>query len=165
MKKLSKRQLGAILSILIFILATSTSYLILNQFYKFGKAEITTEEGEIYPTPNNRLLAIGIGVSMGIVSLVVWEGGGSVQPDTISIMLHNGLEDLTVRDLEIVRTMMRKDKFTIPELQEHTTTSRQSIWRLVKKLKSEGLIDETNEKKLPKSGRGKPSRVYKYVGP
>ncbi|KXB08407.1 hypothetical protein AKJ56_01440 [candidate division MSBL1 archaeon SCGC-AAA382N08] len=169
MKKLQKRYYGVLVSIVVFVIATGASYIVLNKAYGSEHPRIETAGEDASPVPSprgnvNEYLAIGIGASMGIVSLAVWEGGSSVQQDTISIMLHSGLEDLTVRDLEIVRIMRRKEKFTIPELQKYSPASRQSIWRLVNKLDEKDLVEETGDKQLPSSGRGKPSKVYRYVG-
>lgn len=168
MERISKLQYGIIITLTIFAASSVVSFSILNNYYQ--EADLPTVEGEELPerapfVPRNRNLAIGIGVSMGLVAFAMWQGSEKIQQDAISIMIHRGLEDLTVRDLEIVRRIMKKEQFTIPELKKHTSVSRQSIWRLVKKLEEKELIKESGKKRLPSSGRGKPSQVYEYIGP
>lgn len=165
MRKVSKLQYGMIIALIVFVAATVGSFLVLNSLYESRGTPATQSEDVSYKMPGNRIFAVGIGATMGLVALVMWQGSSSIQQDTISIMLHRGLEDLTVRDLEIVRRMMKKEEFTIPELQKHTPASRQSIWRLVKKLEEKELVKKTDRNRLPSSGRGKPSQVYEYIGP
>lgn len=195
LKKISRRQLGILISLAIILAATGISYVSIEKLYDqtedeggtkidnarysadteekpAGGAALSSESAKGASRSsqdpfekNIPFVSLGIGISMGIVSLIMWEGSKRTGGDAISMLIHRGLEDLTVRDLNITRQMIVKGEFTIPELLNHTSASRQSVWRLVNKLTEEGLVKKTDEKRLPKSGRGKPSQVYRYVGP
>ncbi|MFP4005119.1 MAG: hypothetical protein ACLFUR_00160 [Candidatus Hadarchaeia archaeon] len=184
--EITKRKKGILISVFVVLIAFGISYLAIDNLYDHsGKPasagleeeftdKLTEEESRNLGEESNQedtfnknipFISLGIGISMGIVSLLMWEGGTQPRNDPISLLIHKGLEDLTVRDLNITRQMMIKNEFTIPELLKHTSASRQSVWRLVNKLQDEGMVEETSEKRLPKSGRGKPSQIYRYVGP
>lgn len=50
---------------------------------------------------------------------------------------------------------------------KETRASKITVWRTVQKLVEQGLVQQTEQTKLAANGmggRGKPSRVYKYVG-
>lgn len=103
-----------------------------------------------------------------IISTIIGAGlltKQELRGDAASKLLEEGLENLTVRDLEIFSQILRMGEFTIPELMQKTGTSKVTTWRTVKKLVEEGLVEETDEKKPPSKGlggRGKPSKVYRF---
>ena len=123
----------------------------------------TTETKPINAWP----IAAGIGISMGVMVFAVWVGYQEMRGSATSTLLEHGLHDMTVRDVEIVGHIMKLEEFTIPELMKLTKASKITIWRTVKKLVEQGLVQPTEETKLAANGlggRGKPSRVYRYVG-
>lgn len=74
---------------------------------------------------------------------------------------------MTVKDVEIVGHIMELKEFTIPQLMKRTNTSKITVWRTVQKLVKQELVQPTEQTRLAANGlggRGKPSRVYKYVG-
>lgn len=123
----------------------------------------TTETKPIDVLP----IAAGIGIAMGVVVLAVWAGYRQMWGGATSTLLEQGLHDMTVRDVEIVGYLMELKKFTIPELMKLTKASKITVWRTVQKLVERGLVQPTEQTKLAANGlggRGKPSRIYKYVG-
>ncbi|MDH5685233.1 MAG: hypothetical protein OEY73_01690 [Hadesarchaea archaeon] len=123
----------------------------------------TTETNPINAWP----IATGIGIAMGVMVFAVWAGYQEMRGSATSTLLEHGLHDMTVRDVEIVGHIMKLGKFTIPELMKLIKASKITIWRTVKKLVEQGLVQSTEETKLAANGlggRGKPSRIYRYVG-
>ena len=122
----------------------------------------TTETKPINALP----IAAGIGIAMGVVVLAVWAGYRRRWGGATSTLLAHGLRDMTVRDVDIVGHIMERREFTIPELMKLTKTSKVTVWRTVQKLVERGLVRLTERTKLAANGlggRGKPSRVYKYI--
>jgi hypothetical protein len=118
--------------------------------------------------PINALpIAASIGIAMSLIVFGVWVGYRRVWGDATSTLVDHGLQDMTVRDVEIVGEMIEMKEFTIPELMGRTHTSKLRVWRIVQKLDQRGIVKST-EKTKPAAGglggRGKPSRVYHYVG-
>jgi predicted transcriptional regulator len=108
-----------------------------------------------------------IGISMGFMVFSVWIGYKRMWGDATSTLLEQGLHDMTVRDVEIVGQIIDLEEFTIPELVRQTGASKITVWRTVQKLTEQGLIKQIEQTKPASNGlggRGKPSRVYKYVG-
>jgi predicted transcriptional regulator len=63
--------------------------------------------------------------------------------------------------------MMELKEFTIPQLIKETRASKLTVWRTVQKLVEQGLVQSTEQTRLAANGlggRGKPSRVYRYIG-
>ncbi|KUO40927.1 MAG: hypothetical protein AVW05_03130 [Hadesarchaea archaeon DG-33] len=123
----------------------------------------TTETKPVNAWP----IAAGIGISMGVMVFAVWAGYQEMRGSATSTLLEHGLHDMTVRDVEIVGHIMKLEEFTIPELMKLTKTSKITIWRTVQKLVEQELVQPTEQTKLAANGlggRGKPSRVYRYVG-
>ena len=123
----------------------------------------TTETKPINALP----IAASIGIVMGVVVFAVWVKHREMWGGATSTLLEHGLHDMTVRDVEIVGHIMELKKFTIPELMKLTKTSKITVWRTVQKLVEQGLVQPTEQTKLAANGlggRGKPSRVYRYVG-
>jgi hypothetical protein len=111
-------------------------------------------------------MTLGIAVSMAV--LAVWAGYQRMWGGATSTLLEHGLHDMTVRDVEIVGYMMQLDEFTIPELMKMTRASKITVWRVVQKLVEKGLVQQTEKTRLAANGlggRGKPSIVFRYVGP
>jgi len=118
--------------------------------------------------PINALpIAASIGIAMSLIVFGVWVGYRRVWGDATSTLVDHGLQDMTVRDVEIVGEIIEMKEFTIPELMGRTHTSKLRVWRIVQKLDQRGIVKST-EKTKPAAGglggRGKPSRVYKYIG-
>ncbi len=164
-----KNYFGIILAIVIFISASAISFFALDYISEDGtqnglhtpdETERETSDG-----PDPASLSLAIGASMGALAFAVWVGSRQFEKDATTMLLENGLEDMTVRDVNMVRHMMNMGEFTVPELVEKTEVSRTSVWRLVKRMVDSNLVEETEEEKLPKSGRGKPSKIYRYKGP
>lgn len=108
-----------------------------------------------------------IGISMGFMVFSVWIGYKRMWGDAASTLLEQGLRDMTVRDVEIVGQIIDLKEFTIPELIRQTGASKITVWRTVQKLIEQGLVKQIEQTKPAANGlggRGKPSRVYKYVG-
>jgi predicted transcriptional regulator len=112
-------------------------------------------------------ISASIGIAMGFMVLAAWVGYRRMWGDAATTLLEQGLHDMTVRDVEIVGQIMDLKEFTIPELVRRTRASKITVWRTVQKLIKQGLVHPTERTKLAANGlggRGKPSRVYKYVG-
>ena len=112
-------------------------------------------------------IAASIGITMGLMVFAVWIGYRRMWGDAASTLLEQGLHNMTVRDVEIVGQIMDLKEFTIPELMRRTHVSKITAWRTVQKLIERGLVEPTEQTKLAANGlggRGKPSRVYKYIG-
>jgi hypothetical protein len=108
-----------------------------------------------------------IGISMGFMVFSVWIGYKRMWGDATSTLLEQGLHDMTVRDVEIVGQIIDLEEFTIPELVRQTGASKITVWRTVQKLMEQGLVKQIEQTKPAANGlggRGKPSRVYRYVG-
>jgi uncharacterized membrane protein len=122
----------------------------------------TTETKPIDASP----IAATIGIAMSVVALAVWTGYRQMWGDATSTLLEQGLNDMTVRDVEIVGYIMELGEFTIPELMKTTKASKITVWRTVQKLVEKELVQQTEKTKLAASGlggRGKPSYIYRYV--
>ncbi|GAI08253.1 unnamed protein product [marine sediment metagenome] len=123
----------------------------------------TTETNPVNAWP----IATSIGIAMGVMVFAVWMGYQEMRGSATSTLLEHGLHDMTVRDVEIVGHIMKLEEFTIPELIKLTKTSKITIWRTVQKLVEQGLVQPTEQTRLAangRGGRGKPSRIYRYVG-
>jgi len=112
-------------------------------------------------------IAASIGIAMGVIVFAVWIGYRQIWGEATSTLLEEGLHGMTVKDVEIVGHIMELKEFTIPQLMKLTNTSKITVWRTVQKLVERGLVHTTEQTRLAANGlggRGKPSRVYKYVG-
>jgi len=112
-------------------------------------------------------IAATIGVTVGLMVFAVWIGYRRMWGDAASTLLERGLHDMTVKDVEIVGQIMELKEFTIPQLMKLTNTSKITVWRTVQKLVKQELVQPTEQTRLAANGlggRGKPSRVYEYVG-
>jgi len=112
-------------------------------------------------------ISASIGVATSLMVFAVWIGYKRMWGDAASTLLEQGLHDMTVRDVEIVGQIMDLREFTIPELVRRTRVSKITAWRTVQKLIEQGLVKPTEKTRLAANGlggRGKPSRIYKYVG-
>jgi len=124
----------------------------------------TTETKPIDASP----IAATIGIAMSVVTLAVWAGYQHMWGGAASTLLEHGLHDMTVRDVEIVGYIMELKEFTIPKLMKMTKASKITVWRTVQKLVEKGLVEQVKNTKLAANGlggRGKPSNIYRYVGP
>jgi len=170
--KLKNKYLGVIISIIVLISATGVSYLALSTIFEpdipendIGIQSIQSDEKLSSHREDTLMVSFGIGIAMGLIALASWQGSQSMKKDPAELLLDEGLENMTVKDLVIVRRLIQKEEFTIPQLVKNSPVSRSSIWRLVKKLDEKGLIEEKNESEMPDGTRGKPSKVYRFVGP
>ena len=123
----------------------------------------------VYETKSINVLPIAasIGIAMGVIVFAVWVGYRQVWGEATSTLLEEGLHGMTVKDVEIVGHIMELKEFTIPQLMKLTNTSKITVWRTVQKLVERGLVQTTERTRLAANGlggRGKPSRVYKYIG-
>ncbi len=132
-----------------------------------GTVLVMKEETLKTKAPPYWLYSISIAV---VISTILGAGlltKQELRGNATSKLLDEGLESLTVRDVEIFSQIIRMEEFTIPELMRKTETSKVTTWRTVKKLVEADLVEETDEKKPPSrglGGRGKPSKIYRFVG-
>jgi hypothetical protein len=142
--------------------------------------EGVTAEEELPPSPAPQVapssapprvdilpIAVSLGVAACAIAISVWIGYRQSWGNAIPTLLDKGLHDMTVRDVEVVGYIMQRRKFTIPELMKLSKSSKITIWRTVQKLIDRGLVrptDQTRPAANGLGGRGKPSRVYEYVG-
>lgn len=158
------RSLGMLAALIVFICTTTISYLFLN--YGGVAYEEETKGPETGPV-NVFPISVSIGATAGVVTFAVWLGSKRLWGDATSILLKRGLHDMTVRDVEIVGHIMEMKEFTIPSLMRRSRSSRSMVWRIVQKMIRQGLVQQTEQVELTASGlggRGKPSRVYRYIG-
>lgn len=156
--------LGMLIAIIAFGCASGISYLVLDYFYGVEERAFGPETKPIDVLP----IALGVGAAMGVVIFAVLMGSKRIWGDATSTLLHHGLQDVTIGNVEIVGHMMEMREFTVPDLMRRARMSRFTVWRLVQKMIRQGLVQETDKMGLTASGRGgrgKPSRVYRYVGP
>ncbi|MGC8816955.1 MAG: MarR family transcriptional regulator [Candidatus Hadarchaeum sp.] len=118
--------------------------------------------------PVNTLpLAATLGVGAGLLAVAIWVGYRQAWGEAASTLIEHGLHDMTVRDVEIVGYIMERGEFTIPELMKLSSASKITVWRTVQRLVKKGLVVQTDRTRLSSNGlggRGKPSRIYRYVG-
>jgi hypothetical protein len=161
------RSLGVLVALIVFVSATTVSYVFLDLFY--GARPVYRERALVPETKPLDILpiSVSIGAAMGIITIAVWVGSKRLWGDATSTLLERGLHDMTVRDVEIVGHIMEMKEFTIPALMRRSRVSRSMVWRIVQKMIKQGLVQQTEQVGLTArglGGRGKPSRVYKYVG-
>ncbi|MGQ9787752.1 MAG: MarR family transcriptional regulator [Candidatus Hadarchaeaceae archaeon] len=111
-------------------------------------------------------LATILGASAGLLAVAIWFGYRQTWGEATSTLLEHGLHDMTVRDVRIVGHIMERDEFTIPELMKLSKASKITVWRTVQRLVQKGLVVPTDKTRLSSNGlggRGKPSRIYRYV--
>lgn len=167
------RYFGLILTITVILTATAVSYGVFSNIYDPMISEEETiimemeDIEEIFPSDRSDIftMSLGIGLAMGLITLAVWEGGRKIKNDAANLLLDEGLENMTVKDLVIVRRLIEKKKFTIPELTVDSPVTRSSVWRLVKRLNDKGLVEEIEDSEVSDGTRGKPRKVFRYVGP
>jgi hypothetical protein len=139
-----------------------------NQALETGNPITVSDTTTTSTTPINAIpIATSIGIAMSLIVFGVWVGYRRLWGDATSTLIDHGLQDMTVRDVEIVGEIMETKEFTIPEIMGRTHTSKLRVWRIVQKLTQRGIVKST-EKTKPAAdglgGRGKPSSVYEYVG-
>ncbi len=126
-------------------------------------SKTTSETEPVNVTPISSI----IGISAGVVTAAVWVGHRHPWGDAVSTLFERGLTNMTIRDVKIFGEIIKLEEFTIPQLMKQTHSSKITVWRALQKLIEGGLVQPT-EKSIPSSnglgGRGKPSRVYTYVG-
>jgi hypothetical protein len=142
-------------------------YAAYNEAQQTGNPVTISDTTTTSTKPINALpIAASIGIAMSLIVFGVWVGYRRLWGDATSTLVDHGLQDMTVRDVEIFGDMMEMKEFTIPELMGRTHTSKLRVWRIVQKLIQRGIVKST-EKTKPAAGglggRGKPSRVYQYV--
>ncbi|MFP4045767.1 MAG: hypothetical protein ACLFS3_01780 [Candidatus Aenigmatarchaeota archaeon] len=171
--------LGVLVAVVVFAIATPISYLALGELY--GQPQETyqqqvsitdTAERSAQPTRSSEEgknvlpMSLGLGGVLSVFTFAVWQGSSMVQQNITSYLLDKDLGDLTVKDLEMIEKMRRMRQFTLPRVMEEseTSVSRSTAWRLIQKLSEKELVEEESGVSNT-GGRGKPSRVYRYVGP
>lgn len=85
--------------------------------------------------------------------------------EAATLLIENNLENARVRDVEILANIMKMGEFTVPQIKKRVGTSKATAYRTVNELVDIGLVKETEKEKTPNSVRGKPSKVYRYIGP
>ena len=119
-----------------------------------------TEPSSVLP------LSASMGIAAGVIALAVWVGYRRAWGDLASTFVEQGLHDMTLRDIEIAGYARESGEFTIPQLMKLTKASKLTVWRSVQRLIERGLVQPTDQTRPSANGlggRGKPSRVYKYV--
>lgn len=185
MIKIGSKFLSVLIVFVLFVSATLVSYTVIDHWYgpesgiyskpphpvKGSENEVRSIGEDVQMTPKEKHidalpLSVGFGASIAAVALAAWIGSKRAHVDSIaSVINKDGISDLSAKNLEIILRVINMKKFTIQELAKDTTLTRQAVWLLVRKLIKHDLVTETGSKKLPNSGRGRPSKVYKYVGP
>lgn len=167
MVNMHHRSLGVLVALIVFVCTTTISYVFLDHFYGAGPAyEERAGEPETRPV-NVFPISVGIGTAAGVVTFAVWVGSKRMRANVTSMLLEHGLHDMTVRDVEIIAHIMEMKEFTIPDLMQRSRVSRSMVWRIVQKLIKNSLVQQTEQVRSTASGlggRGKPSRVYRYIG-
>lgn len=139
-----------------------------NQAQETGNPITVSDTTTTSTKPINALpIAASIGIAMSLIVFGVWVGYRRLWGDATSTLVDHGLQDMTVRDVEIFGEMIEMKEFTIPELMGRTHTSKLRVWRIVQKLAQRGIVKSTGKTKPAAGGlggRGKPSIVYEYVG-
>ncbi|MBA7502644.1 hypothetical protein ES706_01237 [subsurface metagenome] len=162
------RSLGVLIAIIAFGCASGISYIVLDHLYGAEECVYGAEPFAPETKPLDVLpVAVSIGAAMGVVIFAVWVGSRRIWGDATSTLLDHGLHDLTIGNVEIVGHMMEMREFTVPDLMRRVRVSRFTVWRLVQKMIRQGLVQETEKMGLTangRGGRGKPSRVYRYIG-
>jgi hypothetical protein len=174
--------MGISIALLIFVASTGIAYFALGYFAEetgngpqiegHQEKELSATDNETGPgtrqpqddddSTTHLMVSLLFGAGMSVVGLVLWEASARMKGNAATVLLEEGLDDMTVRDVELVGRMMEMEEFTVPELVKKARVSRSSVWRLVRKMVDEGLVEETEKEKLPDSGRGKPRKVYRY---
>jgi hypothetical protein len=138
-----------------------------NQAQETGNPVTISDMTTTSTKPINALpIAASIGIAMSLIVFGVWVGYRRLWGDATSTLVDHGLQDMTVRDVEIVGEIIDMKEFTIPELMGRTHTSKLRVWRIVQKLVQRGIVKSAGKTKPAASGlggRGKPSRVYQYI--
>jgi uncharacterized membrane protein len=112
------------------------------------------------------MAALAAALAVGLIA-AVWIGLQRARGDAVSVLVNHGLNNMRIVEIEIVRVMRGAREFTIPELMRRTGASKTLAWCTVQKLMKKGLVrptDLTRPASGGLGGRGKPSRVYRYVG-
>ncbi len=110
-------------------------------------------------------LSLRVSIVLGVLTNLFWLTSARFRKKFLQFLLSNDLGHLSIKNAELIVTIMEKEEFTIPELlkSSNTNLSRDSILRLLQKLEKHGLIEETDSKK-EKKGRGRNPQIYKYKG-
>ena len=118
--------------------------------------------------PSNILpLSASLGIATGVIVLAVWVGYRRAWGDITTTFVEQGLHDMTLRDIEIAGYARESGEFTIPQLMKLAKASKLTVWRSIQKLIEKGLVQPTDQTRPSANGlggRGKPSRVYRYLG-
>ena len=112
--------------------------------------------------PIGAVLAVAGAVLVAIVSAAVLHLR-QARGDATSELIKHGLSSMSIQDADIFREIREHKEFTIPELMQKTGATKTVASYTIQKLIKKGLVKPTGEVKLPEAGRGKPSRVYRYV--
>lgn len=113
--------------------------------------------------PLAALLAI-LGVALVVIIAAAWIGLRQARGEATTELIKHGFSSMSIQGADVFREIRGHKEFTIPELMHETGASQTLTRRTVQKLIKKGIVKRTGEVKLAEAGRGKPSRVYKYVG-
>jgi len=122
--------------------------------------DVTPPAGGI---PLTAVLAVAGAILVAIVSAAVLHLR-QVRGDATTELIDRGLSTMRIQEVDIFREIREHNEFTISDLMRETGASSTLARRTILKLIKKGLVAPTGEVKLPEAGRGKPSKVYKYVG-
>lgn len=130
----------------------------------FSLFSITGEKAASFP-----LLAVvaAVLVVLGILVAAVWFYTREARGDAASILAERGLSDMRLVEVDVFNVIRSRKEFTISDLMRETRVSKTLARRTIQKLVRKGLVRPTNHFKPAAGGlggRGKPSKVYKYVG-
>lgn len=163
LSEMDERRFEFLVALVAFACATGLSYLALT--YLSGGPSPGPSPTPTEPSlPNLPYLSLGAGLGAFIITIVTWEVSKKVRGEAASVLLSEGPERGTVKDVEMVAHMIEREKFTVPEISEEVGITKSTVWRLVDKLNDLGLVEDTGEKRNSNATRGRPSKVYRYTG-
>jgi uncharacterized membrane protein len=113
--------------------------------------------------PLAAILAVA-GVALLVAVSAAWVGLRRSRDEATSELVEHGLSSMSLQEADIFRVIRERKEFTVVDIMRETGASQNIAWRAVQKLIEKGLVQSTEGVKLSAAGRGKPSKVYKYVG-
>jgi len=129
----------------------------------FSAHTITIATASAQPPATSPVLVIAAVAAVAGAAAAGWVVLHRVRGEAASELMEHGLSKMSLEETEIFIRIKGKNKFTLPELMHETGISKTAAWYTVHKLIKQGLVKPTEEFELPAAGRGKPSRVYRYV--
>jgi len=144
--------------------ATKTVSVLINHLSKYAVMAETAAAPQVGGgVPLAAILAV-LGVSAAAAASSAWIYLRRTRGEATSELIEHGLSNMKIQEVDIFRVIKERKEFTVIDLMRETGSSQNVAWRAVQKLIKKGLVQSTKDVKLSAAGRGKPSKVYKYVG-